>query len=63
MDTVGTVQQGLADLNKRADTHTETVNKRLYLSFRTSRALFLPPPLGVVSGLDREGFEFAHEGV
>lgn len=30
VDTVGTVQQGLADLNKRADTHTETVNKRLY---------------------------------
>ncbi len=33
------------------------------LSFRTSRASFLPPPFGVVSGSDRERFEFAHEVV
>ncbi|MGO9977261.1 MAG: hypothetical protein ACLP01_31550 [Solirubrobacteraceae bacterium] len=35
----------------------------LLLSFRTSRASFLPPPFGVVSGSDRERFEFAHEVV
>jgi hypothetical protein len=33
------------------------------LSFRTSRTSFLPPPLGVLSGSDRERFEFAHEDV
>jgi len=33
------------------------------LSFRTSRSLFLPPPLGVLGGSDRERFEFAHEVV
>jgi putative DNA methylase len=32
-----------------------------YLSFRTSRASFLPPSLGVLCGSDRERFEFAHE--
>ena len=30
MDATQSVQQGLSDLNKRVDTHTETVNKRLY---------------------------------
>lgn len=30
VEAVGTVQQGLADLNKRTDAHTEAVNKRLY---------------------------------
>jgi hypothetical protein len=33
------------------------------LSFRTSRASFLPPPLGSLSGSDRERFEFAYEVV
>lgn len=35
----------------------------LRLSFRTSRRSFLPPPFGVLGGLDREGFEFADEVV
>jgi hypothetical protein len=35
----------------------------VYLSFRTSRALFLPPPFGLFGGLDRERFEFACEDV
>ena len=33
------------------------------LSFRTSRASFLPPPFGAFGGSDGEGFEFACEGV
>ncbi len=35
----------------------------LELSFRTSRSSFLPPPLGLLGGSDRERFEFAHEVV
>ncbi len=35
----------------------------LLLSFRTSRSSFLPPSLGVLSGSDRERFEFAYEVV
>ena len=30
VDALKTVQQGLEDLNKRADAHTETENRRLY---------------------------------
>jgi hypothetical protein len=30
LDAAQSVQQGLSDLNKRVDAHTETVNKRLY---------------------------------
>jgi hypothetical protein len=30
LEAAQTVQKGLDDLNKRADAHTETVNKRLY---------------------------------
>jgi len=33
------------------------------LSFRTSRALFLPPSFGVFGGSDRERFEVASEGM
>jgi len=33
------------------------------LSFRTSGALFLPPPFGLFGGSDCERFEFAREGV
>ena len=29
--------------------------------FRASRRSFLPPPFGVLGGLDRECFEFADE--
>ena len=35
----------------------------LVLSFRTSRASFLPPPFGGLSGSDRERFELAYEVV
>jgi len=35
----------------------------VHLSFRTSRALFLPPSFGVFGGSDRERFEVASEGM
>jgi RimJ/RimL family protein N-acetyltransferase len=47
-----------------AYTRTDNIASRgVMLSFRTSRASFLPPPLGSLSGSDRERFEFAYEVV
>jgi len=53
-------------LRAHSDEETAPVNALLRppsLSFRTSRALFLPPSFGVFGGSDRERFEVASEGM
>ena len=59
--SVGSLQAFVAEGADGLEEFLKEVRRALELSFRTSRASFLPPSLGVLCGSDRERFEFAHE--
>jgi hypothetical protein len=59
----GERQERILGASGQAASGRRRVGLLLYLSFRTSRALFLPPPFGLFGGSDCERFEFAREGV
>jgi len=58
-----TLGVGLRPTQKGVELSGICLCKAFTLSFRTSDASFLPPPLGLLGGSDREGFELACEGV